>query len=396
MGFIAFTIFNLIFNLYMSALGFSNDAIGVFNALPALAVLFVGVPVGALADRVGYRAFLVAATVAAVMGAAVLSVAADRLPAVLAAGLYSLGVTILGVLGIPMLAQLAGTQERVSVYAVNQSLSWVASVAGDLLGGYIPEVAARAGFAPARSAAALRLAFLAMTALELIAAPMLLALATRPALKPAASLPLKLLVRVDWARFARILAPQALLGMGAGMLLNFIQLYLAQRFHLSPGPIGLVLAGGALLTAGVTLAAPAVGGRLGISRTVGFAQLAGVPFVLVLAFVQAFPLALVALYLRQSALNLQAPLNQVFGMEFVAPQERARLASAQEVVFHLGFAGVGPLLSGFLQVRGGYQLAFSASALFYLLAGSSYLRLLGQVRLPSEDGSQVRAPSSRI
>src|SRR3984893_12899393 len=37
-------IFNLVFNLYMSALGFSNALIGVFNALPALALLGIHLP----------------------------------------------------------------------------------------------------------------------------------------------------------------------------------------------------------------------------------------------------------------------------------------------------------------------------------------------------------------
>jgi hypothetical protein len=40
-----------------------------------------------------------------------------------------------------------------------------------------------------------------------------------------------------------------------------------------------------------------------------------------------------------------------------------------------------------LQVRGGFQLAFSVSAVFYLLAGSSFLLLFGRLRLPSELGA---------
>jgi MFS family permease len=77
-------------------------------------------------------------------------------------------------------------------------------------------------------------------------------------------------------------------------------------------------------------------------------------------------------------------LNQVFGMEYVEPRQRARLATAQIVVSGIGIGGIGPLLSGFLQVRGGYQLAFSVSAFFYLLAGLTFLLLFGKLSLPSE------------
>jgi MFS family permease len=168
------------------------------------------------------------------------------------------------------------------------------------------------------------------------------------------------------------------------MYLNFTQLYLAQRFGLTPGPIGVIFAVGAALTAIVTLAAPAVGRRLGITRTVGFAQVLGSPLVLALAFIMVLPVAVVIMTIRQLVLNLQGPLGQVFGMEYVDARERARLATAQIVVSGIGVGGIGPLLSGFLQVRGGYQLAFSVSAAFYLFAGLTFLLLFGKVRLASE------------
>jgi MFS family permease len=71
-------------------------------------------------------------------------------------------------------------------------------------------------------------------------------------------------------------------------------------------------------------------------------------------------------------------------MEYIEPRERARLATAQVVVSGIGVGGIGPLVSGFLQVRGGYQLAFSVSAFFYLLVGLIFLLLFERVRLPSE------------
>jgi dipeptide/tripeptide permease len=76
-------------------------------------------------------------------------------------------------------------------------------------------------------------------------------------------------------------------------------------------------------------------------------------------------------------------------MEYVDARERARLATAQVVVSGIGVGGIGPLVSGFLQVRGGYQLAFSVSAAFYLLAGLTFLVLFRKVHLPSERGASA-------
>jgi MFS family permease len=380
---IAFSVFNLVFNLYMSALGFSNDIIGVFNSLPALAILGVGLPFAAMADRAGYRVFLLSAGVLAALASLILSLEQERLLAVVAAGGFALAVTLLAVLSGPLLAQISNESERVSLFAVNQSLAWLAVLLGDIAGGVIPEATASVTHRSSSSTGAIRAAFAVMALLTLLALPLLVRLAARAPLKPAVAMPIRDLVRVDLPRFARLLAPSLLLGIGAGMYLNFLQLYLAQRFHLSPGPIGLILGVGAALTAVATLSAPALGQRFGLVRTVGLLQITGAPLVLALAFVMVLPLAVALLYVRQLALNVQSPLGQVFAMEYVQPEQRARLATAQTVVTGIGLGGIGPLISGYLQVWGGYQLAFSVSAAFYLLAGLTFLLLFGRVRRPS-------------
>ncbi|TMF47968.1 MAG: MFS transporter, partial [Chloroflexi bacterium] len=236
---IAFAIFNLVFNLYMSALGFSNDIIGVFNSLPALALLGVGLPLAAMADRIGYRLFLLGGGSLAVIGSLVLSIA------VLAAGTFALALSVLAVLSGPLLAQISREAERVSLFAVNQSLAWLAVLIGDLLGGGIPEAAARATRSSSASPGSIRSAFVVMTLLTVLGLPFLFRLASEAGLRPTVVMPVRDLLRVDTRRFTRILLPGFVLGIGAGMYLNFLQLYLAQRFGLTPGPIGLILAVGA-------------------------------------------------------------------------------------------------------------------------------------------------------
>jgi len=378
----------------MSALGFSNDVIGLFNSLPAVALLLVGIPFAAMADRVGYRPFLLGGGIVAILASLALALVGSPLLAVLAAGTFALAVIVLQVLGSPLLAQVTGETERVALFALNQALSWAAALLGDVLGGVIPEAAGRLTHTSSASAGAIRSAFVAMTILTLLSLPFLLRLARFSGMKPAASFPVRELLHIDMARFSRILLPTLILGIGAGMYLNFIQLYLAQRFGLTPGPIGVILAVGAALTVIVTLAAPAAGRRFGITRTVGVSQVLGSPLVLLLAFITVLPVALVAMTIRQLVLNLQGPLGQVFGMEYVDARERARLATAQIVVSGIGIGGIGPLVSGFLQVRGGYQLAFSVSAVFYLLAGLTFLLLFGRVRLSSESGPPAGIPGS--
>lgn len=397
-SFLAFTllvitgwaIFNLVFNLYMSALGFSNEAIGLFNSLPAVALLTVGLPLAAMADRVGYRIFLVGGAGLAVVASVVLALAGQRLIAVLAAGTYALAIIVIEALGSPLLVQISGEGERVALFSVNASLTWVATLAGNVIGGIVPEVAARLSHTSSASAGAIRSAFVATLALTVSSLPFLLRLGRGSSLKPVTAFPLRELMHVDLRRFGRILLPSLILGIGAGMYLNFVQLYLSQRFGLTAGPIGIILAVGSALTAIVTLTAPAVSRALGLTRSVGLMQVTGAPLVLALAFIMNLPLAVAILYVRQLALNIQGPLAQVFAMDYVEAQERARLTTALIVVNGLGLGGIGPLVSGFLQVAGGYQLAFSVSASFYLLAGLTYLAFFGRIRVSTEASRSSR------
>src|SRR5947209_16387530 len=112
----------------MSALGFSNDLIGLFNSLPALVLLGIGLPLAGMADRIGYRLFLIAAGALAVVASIVLALAGQRLIAVLASGSFALALTVLEVLSAPLLAQVSDGPERVSLFAVNQSLAWGATL----------------------------------------------------------------------------------------------------------------------------------------------------------------------------------------------------------------------------------------------------------------------------
>ena len=392
----AFGVFNLLFNLYMSALGFSNQTIGIFNSLPAVTLLAVGLPLAAFADRIGYRPFLLAATALALIGSGAMALLEQRLAAVLACGVFALAVILLvEILSGPVLAQISTEADRVSLFALNQSIGWVAVLVGDLLGGILPEAASGSTHSSSASAGSIRAAFIAMALLVALALPFLFRLVRVAGYKPATGTPVKEMFRVDFPRFGRLLLPEFLLGIGAGMFLNFVQLYFAQRFRLTPGPIGAILALGAALTAIGTLGAPWISRRLGVSRTVALTQMAGFPLILMLAFLMTLPAATIVLYVRQIVLNIQAPLAMVFGMEYVAPEQRARLTTALMIAWGIGSGGIGPFVSGFLQAAGGFQLAFSVAAIFYLLAGISFLVLFGNVRLPSENQAlQITVPSA--
>ena len=52
---LSFSVFALLFNLYILARGYPKDFLGLLSALPSAVALVAAVPMGLLSDRVGRR-----------------------------------------------------------------------------------------------------------------------------------------------------------------------------------------------------------------------------------------------------------------------------------------------------------------------------------------------------
>ena len=63
---LSYSVFALLFNLYILARGYPKDFLGLLSALPSAVALVAAVPMGMLSDRIGHR--LIAETVAWAQG----------------------------------------------------------------------------------------------------------------------------------------------------------------------------------------------------------------------------------------------------------------------------------------------------------------------------------------
>ncbi len=381
---INFGIFTLDFNLYLNSLGYHNDFVGFINALPAAVILLIGLPVGYIADRVGYRPFLLAgATIIALASLLPFSTGA-ALGMMLFAIALGVGRDLTQILGQPFLAAASTARDRVHLFSVNSAIATISLSLGILLGGAIPEIVAQRAGVSANSPQALHGTFIAMTLVAGLG--MLPLFFMRPTSGPrdaAGSSPTPVrasslrgisagLREIDMPVFVRLLLPEAIVGLGAGALVVFFQLYFHQRFGLAPGPTALILAFSAAVTGTTQLCGPLLAARIGKVRTLVVLQISSVPFLLILAFTNTLAFAIVAYYFRDALMNAGWPVGTSFAMERVRANQRATLASLDAMLGSAGRGGLGPLISGFLQRIGSYNVAFSFTAVLYLLAAGLY------------------------
>ncbi len=381
--YLTFTVFNavswnafgLTFNLYLHSLGYRQDFIGLLNGLPFVVVLALGLPIGMAADRCGYLRFLVSGSVLAAVSALGTGLSSGRLALLgfsLAGGLAS---SLSWVIGAPMLMAISTKEERVFLFSVQSALMMAAGFLGSLMAGALPEIAARALGVPATATTPLRLTYLVGASFNVVAVLPILRMAQvkgnggGPAGARSRPLP------SSWPElglFMKLLGPSALISFGAGAMVVFFQLFFNLKFGLGPGRIGVLFAFSSVVTAAATLVSPVLAARVGKVRAIFWTEMASIPFLLILAYSGNLTAVVVAYYLRSALMNMSSPLQTTFGLEQVKEEQRATLTSLQAMLGSLGRGGLGPIVSGFLQVKSGFSLAFTLTAVCYVVGGGLF------------------------
>jgi MFS family permease len=165
--------------------------------------------------------------------------------------------------------------------------------------------------------------------------------------------------------FVRLLLPGVLVGLGAGMTMPFMNLYIERKFNVSFENLGQIFAWTSVATAAALLVQPVIADRLGKVKSVVIVQGASLPFLLVLGYGEFFPLVVAALFARAALMNMGNPVFSAFSMEQVKEKERATFASMSASVWSLGWAA-GSWLSGSLREAVGFLTGFNI--LFALMA----------------------------
>jgi MFS family permease len=162
-----------------------------------------------------------------------------------------------------------------------------------------------------------------------------------------------------------LLLPGALVGLGAGMTIPFMNIYIERKFNVDFAQLGQLFAWTAVATAVALLLQPMLAERVGKVKSVVIVQIASLPFLLVLGYVEFFPLVAVALFVRAALMNMGNPVFSAYAMERVEERDRATYASLASSTWSLGWAS-GSWLSGALRDALGFFEGFAI--LFGLMA----------------------------
>jgi len=362
-------IFMLFLNLFVLSRGNDEAFLGLLMSLMSLSALVLGLPMGVLADRMGRKRALLLGGLLSTTASLVAILSPIDWP--LAAAMVALGAgnALYMATGPAFMAENATEEERSTLFSLQSGLSMLVAFAGSALGGPLPAAFAGLLRVPPESATAYRATLLAAEGVMTLSFIPLLAVRERGR-GPAAgeerpSLSLRAIPM--GGAMVRLLVPQLIIGLGAGLLIPYLNVFFKRRFAISDSLLGLTFAVSQLLMGLATLAAPMLAERWGKIRTVVVTELASLPFLMVLGFVPVLPVAIGGFWLRAMLMNMGGPLYTAFAMEQVPEGERGRAGAMLGLAWSIG-QGVGPGISGLVQRSVGFTPLFLTTGTTYLTA----------------------------
>ena len=369
----AFSVTWLYLNFLFESLGFSDSLVGAANAIPNVVAIVLALPVARLAGRLGFIRSLRIAAVTAGVGLIVLGFVEQTWLVILAVVLVGVGGMAFWVVPSPLMTALEPAANRTYLFSAQFAAQLIAGFLGSLIGGQMPDLFARLADIDPKGLQAIQWTVVLSGFLYMLAA---LPLRNVTEVRPDEPDQGKLWHIPREARhvFVKLLAPNALIGLGAGLIIPFLNLFVEGKFGVSFSTLGAVFAWSQLGMALAVMTQPLIADRLGKIASIVLVQALSLPFIAMLGFSSSFAAVAIALFVRSALMNAANPIYAAFTMEQVKDGWRPSLAAAENMVWAAGWV-IGPIASGLIRdwlgFDRGFPVLFGAMLVLYA-AGITY------------------------
>ncbi len=380
---LTFGVFLFTFNFYVLSLGQGYDEgfLGTLQSAASLATIAMALPAAYMAQRYQQKWLMVAGGLLGGLSYLGMVLFPTQLWLIVFRMLAGVAMSIGSVVAAPFLMANTRPTERQWVFSYQAGLSTVASFFGNLLAGLLPGWMGSLFGAGPTDTLSYQLSLGSMIGMSVVSVIPLLFIVKSP-LSDIAVEPPWTQIRRYGGVLSRFLLPSLIIGLGAGLMQPFMNVYF-RKVYLRPDPtIGIVFALGGLAMAVGQFAGPPLADRFGKINTVMASQGLSIPFLITLGLGAwlvpsgivspevFFVMAGIAYIFRLALMNLSNPVYQTFILERVPIQAQALAASLSALVFQVGWFFM-PQVSGRLQVTygpSGFTFVFAGVTVLYALA----------------------------
>jgi MFS family permease len=370
-------IWTVLFNLHLLELGFREDFIGYMLLLGGLAAGLAAFPAGIVCGKIGRKkTLLTGVAVGSIFNASLVFTSNPilLLTVNLFEGFGGLASILFWVAQAPFMMENSKPEERTHLFSMNLATWFLSNMAGSFAGGFLP-----GGFSNLfgletenvmvyRAALTVSVVFLFSCLLPYYA------IKERPDQKDNATMESKFSLKAIQSRavIGKLMLTSGLIGLGAGLILPFFNVFFQNKLQATPAQIGIIFALGNVTTAIGIVLAPVVSGRLGKVRAVALTQLGSLPFLLGIAFSPNLGFATVSYLARRPPMVMCIPIYQNLAMEVVQTEERAPTSGFMLMADRIPGA-VGSSIAGQLMTGGNYVLPYMLTSVLYFVGSTLFL-----------------------
>ncbi len=380
---LVFGVFRLLFNFYVLSLGsFDERFVGNLTSYSSAAALAAALPAVYIADRFSQKRIMIVTGLISgltILGMVFFPSRPFLITFNIVAAVFS---AIRQVTVSPFLMRNTTPDERQYVFSFNFGLMTLFNAAGNQLGGFLPTWLGSAAGVEPTSTLAYQLALGGMTLISFLAIGPLTRLRIAPR-DPG------IVIEMPWKKLARhgralvrLITPQLVIGLGAGMFQPFMNLYFRKVFDLDDAAVGTVFFISVFAMAVAQFISAPLADRFGKIRTVIAAQAISIPFLVTMglaawlvpsgraAFSLMFSVTAIAFLARQALMNLAGPVYETFILDQTKTEAQSLASALNGISFQFGWV-VSPSISGWFQAEYGefgFVPVFGCVVILYVTA----------------------------
>ena len=368
-----FSIFSLLLNLYFKELGFTEGFIGQVLSFASLGAVLTTIPAAFVISKFESRKILFLSTLFGGICYFLQATLVHRIGLLIVSLVLGMTSTFLRVLAAPFFMRNSSPKERTYLFSMNFGVMMVGGIIGSWGGGYLPDLFSHLfgtkilGF---------RLSLVFASILGLVGIIPFAMISEKKELNPKNSfnsfLDLKRLKQRKELLF-KLCFPFFLLGLGAGLVIPFLNLYLRDRFNSPAKTMGVFFALLQIFMLLGILLGPLMAKKWGMIKSIVWTQILSVPFMVILAFTYVLPLAVVCFLLRGSLMNMSNPISANFSMEKVSKEEQPLVNSLTMLSWALAWS-ISSNLGGRLIEKFSFTLPLLITPVLYVLSSLFYYR----------------------
>jgi len=370
-------IYGVIFNLYILSLGFGEDFLGLILSISSASVGILAIPAAFVCDRLGRKRTLLLSSIFLSVSLLFLYNSTSMWLLIAFSIAYGGASTLSLVTGATFLVENSTPYERMHLFSMYSIIYAVATLGGNLIGGYFPEVfsdlsASLFGLEASKSTEYRLTLFISLVAVILSLVPLVHIKEMKASESRSTASQLNLYRSTFKSqKVQKMLLFYCLLGAGWGTALPYFNVYLDVVFRASPTEIGWIFSSAQLIMMTGYSLVPVLVERYGKIRLASMLQALSIPFLLIFTFSSSLLVSAFGYVMRYLLMNMANPILNSFKLEIAQANERSIINSSMWMACYT-FVGIGTYAGGLMMAAGRPEMPFLTTSAIYLASAIAY------------------------